>query len=183
MVFNRQRDIRISTAPLERFADRVSRELKLGDAEFTVCLVSDSAIARWNRAYLGKPAPTDVLSFPAGEPVGSRNGRNGNVRRAARAKPACEPPCTYLGDIAIAPAVARENARRFGRTLSEELRILILHGVLHLLGYDHERDEGQMERLEARLRRRLGLSVRRSSGVRGRMRSRGAKSFRKKNGP
>lgn len=63
----------------------------------------------------------------------------------------------YLGDIAIAPAVARRNARRFARTLDGELKILILHGVLHLLGYDHETDQGQMDRVEARLRRRLGL--------------------------
>jgi ssRNA-specific RNase YbeY (16S rRNA maturation enzyme) len=63
----------------------------------------------------------------------------------------------YLGDIAIAPAVARRNARRLGRSLGWELRILMLHGALHLLGYDHERDHGEMERLERRVRRRLGL--------------------------
>jgi probable rRNA maturation factor len=62
-----------------------------------------------------------------------------------------------LGDIAIAPMVARRNAKRFGRTLPGELRILILHGVLHLMGYDHETDNGQMERRERILRRRLGL--------------------------
>jgi len=65
---------------------------------------------------------------------------------------------SYLGDIAIAPAVARQNARRFGRTFDDELRILILHGILHLMGYDHETDGGQMERSERRLRRRLGLA-------------------------
>ena len=65
---------------------------------------------------------------------------------------------SYLGDIAIAPAVARQNARRFGRTFGDELRILILHGILHLMGYDHETDGGQMERSERRLRRRLGLA-------------------------
>lgn len=63
----------------------------------------------------------------------------------------------YLGDIAIAPGVARRNARRFGRRFGQELRILMLHGALHLLGYDHERDHGEMERLERRVRRRLGL--------------------------
>ena len=65
---------------------------------------------------------------------------------------------SYLGDIAIAPVVARENARRFGRTLNDELRILILHGMLHLMGYDHETDNGEMERREQRLRRTLGLA-------------------------
>ena len=63
----------------------------------------------------------------------------------------------YLGDIAIAPSVARRNAPAFGRTFEKEMRILILHGVLHLMGYDHETDSGQMNRREMRLRRRLGL--------------------------
>ena len=63
----------------------------------------------------------------------------------------------YLGDIAISPQTAQRNARRFGRTLPQELRILLLHGVLHLMGYDHETDRGQMERRERRLRRELGL--------------------------
>jgi rRNA maturation RNase YbeY len=63
----------------------------------------------------------------------------------------------YLGDIAICPAVAQRNARSSNRALSAELRILILHGILHLLGYDHETDTGQMERRERKLRRRLGL--------------------------
>ncbi len=64
----------------------------------------------------------------------------------------------YLGDIAIAPAMARRNAARFGRTVDDELRILILHGVLHLLGFDHETDHGEMDRREAWLRRQLGLA-------------------------
>jgi probable rRNA maturation factor len=63
-----------------------------------------------------------------------------------------------LGDIAISPAIARRNAKAFGRTLSEEICILMLHGVLHLLGYDHETDRGEMERVETKLRSRLGLN-------------------------
>lgn len=69
-------------------------------------------------------------------------------------------PTSYLGDVAIAPAVARKNARRFGRTLSDELRILILHGVIHLMGYDHETDGGEMDRFEGSVRRSLGLAQR-----------------------
>ena len=65
---------------------------------------------------------------------------------------------SFLGDIAISPVVACQNAKRFGRTMTEEICILMLHGVLHLLGYDHETDRGEMERVEARLRRRLGLN-------------------------
>ena len=63
----------------------------------------------------------------------------------------------YLGDIAIAPEIARGNAEAFGRTFGDEMRILILHGILHLMGYDHETDTGPMERREKRLRRTLGL--------------------------
>jgi len=95
--------------------------------------VTNAQIARWNRGYRRKNKPTDVLSFPAEEK-------------------------SYLGDIAIAPAVARRNARRFGRTFEDEMRILILHGMLHLMGYDHETDTGQMDRREQRLRRTLGLA-------------------------
>ena len=62
-----------------------------------------------------------------------------------------------MGDIAIAPAVARRNAKRFGRTFEDEVRILILHGMLHLMGYDHETDTGEMDSRERRLRRALGL--------------------------
>ncbi len=74
-------------------------------------------------------------------------------QRRARSSPA-----RYLGDIAIAPETARRYAKKNGRSLGGELRVLILHGVLHLLGYDHETDHGQMSRIEKRLRRRLGLA-------------------------
>ena len=73
--------------------------------------------------------------------------------------PKCEAnACLYLGDIAISPATARRNAKQYRRTLPNELQILILHGVLHLLGYDHETDRGKMHRIEQTLRRRLGLA-------------------------
>jgi len=67
-------------------------------------------------------------------------------------------PGECLGDIAISPATARRYAKKNGRKLSSELRVLILHGVLHLLGYDHETDRGEMDRVERKLRRRLGLA-------------------------
>jgi probable rRNA maturation factor len=76
--------------------------------------------------------PTDVLSFPADEPG-------------------------ELGDVVIALGVARRQAAQAGHSLATELRVLALHGLLHLLGYDHERDDGQMRRLEQRLRRKGGL--------------------------
>jgi probable rRNA maturation factor len=91
----------------------------------------------------------DVLSFPAVQKRKRRTKKHrAGVPREGR----------YLGDIAIAPAVARRNARKYGRGLQTELRILMLHGLLHLQGYDHETDQGQMKRLEMKLRRRLELA-------------------------
>jgi probable rRNA maturation factor len=144
MILNRQSRIPLQDIVLARFLTSVRRELKLGRREVTVCVVEDREIARLNRRFRGKPKPTDVLSFPA----------NGADAKGFQSKSDAK----YLGDIAISPEAARRNAKRFGRTLDEELRILILHGVLHLAGYDHEADHGEMERLEARLRGKMGLA-------------------------
>jgi rRNA maturation RNase YbeY len=86
-----------------------------------------------------------------------REGRASAVPNGAEEKGALAPEGRHLGDIAISPATARRNAKKLGRNLPSELQILILHGVLHLLGYDHETDNGQMTRVENRLRRKLGL--------------------------
>jgi len=95
-----------------------------------IALVTDAAMQRLNRDFRGKNHSTDVLSFPG------------------------DPP---LGDIAIAVPTARRQAREMGHSLRVELRVLALHGLLHLLGYDHETDRGQMHRAEEKLRRRSGL--------------------------
>ena len=87
-----------------------------------------------------------------------RSSRSSTSSPSSPSSPSSISSPSYLGDIAISPESARRNARRFARPLSLELRILILHGILHLLGYDHETDRGEMERLERRLRRRLGVS-------------------------
>jgi probable rRNA maturation factor len=148
MIVNRQRAVRVALGPLEEFQRRVEKLLGLKKSGATVCLVSNGEMARLNLRYRKKPKATDVLSFPVmvgGKPVKLRGGK---VSRAGQGD---------MGDIAIAPAVARCYAARNGRALATELRVLILHGVLHLLGYDHETDRGEMERLEEKLRRRLGL--------------------------
>jgi probable rRNA maturation factor len=149
MIVNRQRTVRLARRPLEVFQRRVWKELGLGKADVTICLVSDAEIARMNEAFRKKKGPTDVLSFPAVE-----RRKAVRLRRGRSAVHAGE----YLGDIAISPATARRNAKTYGRTLPNELQILMLHGVLHLLGYDHETDRGEMNRIEHRLRRRLGLA-------------------------
>jgi len=159
MIINRQRRVRVSVPELEKFLARTRRSLHLGANSLTVCLVTDAEIARWNRSYRGKPGPTDVLSFRVKRAGASRGKLNGRTKSKADFFSTI-PPCSrsYLGDIAIAPGVARRNARRFGRTLEEEMRILVLHGILHLMGYDHETDAGEMDRREQRLRRALRLA-------------------------
>ncbi|MGH9684752.1 MAG: rRNA maturation RNase YbeY [Candidatus Acidiferrales bacterium] len=152
MILNRQRHVRLAIRGLEKFLARARRHLRLPVDSLTVAFVTDSEIAKWNRAYRGKNRPTDVLSFSSDDHP--RNGKPEMKRYDASAHGAA----AYLGDIAIAPAIARRNARRFGRTLDQEMRILILHGLLHLMGYDHETDRGQMDRRERRLRRDLGLA-------------------------
>ena len=133
---------------------RVRRELGLEQAQVTVCLVSDAEIAGMNQSFRKKHGPTDVLSFPALKQRKPMRSKQLSVSSA----PFSANNDASLGDIAIAPAVAKRNAKNFGRTLPAELKILILHGVLHLLGFDHEADRGQMDRTEKRLRRRLGLA-------------------------
>lgn len=147
MIANRQKGVAVEPRKLEKFVVRARRALELRADSFAICFVTDREMTRLNRAYRGKNRPTDVLSFPTDE--------RSEGKRQGKPKPL---PGTYLGDIAIAPAVALRNSRKFGRALDDELRILILHGMLHLMGYDHETDSGQMERRERRMRRELGLN-------------------------
>lgn len=98
----------------------------------TVAIVPDARVHALNRRFRRKDTPTDVLSFPAGE-------------------------LGYLGDVVIAAGVATRQAREAGHSLQTELRVLALHGLLHLLGYDHETDDGRMARVERRLRAQGGL--------------------------
>jgi probable rRNA maturation factor len=160
MILNRQRRVRVPVWALKEFLAHACKALHLSPEAMTVCLVTNSEMARWNLLYRRKARPTDVLSFPA-EPLAGGGDKRRSLRRKLQNRNAGNPfpvPLkNYLGDIAIAPQVARRNAKQFGRSLSNEMRILILHGILHLIGYDHETDTGQMERRERRLRRALGL--------------------------
>ncbi len=110
----------------------------------TVALVSDERVRALNKTYRRKDYTTDVLSFPA-EPS------------ARNPKPSALSPKPFLGDIVIARGVARRQAREARHSEQIELRVLALHGLLHLLGYDHEQDQGRMQRVERRLRRKGGL--------------------------
>lgn len=151
MLLNHQREVRIAWQPLKPFLADLRRALGIARADWNVCLVSDRAMRALNRKFRKKDRSTDVLSFPA-----TTRERPPAIRSRAR-KSRRAPRTEFLGDVAISPLTARRNARRLGRPFQDELRILILHGVLHLMGYDHETDRGEMHRLESRLRRRLGL--------------------------
>jgi rRNA maturation RNase YbeY len=140
LLLNRQRAARADWNEIRRFLNRLSTEV--ARSGFAVCLLSDTGIRRYNKQFRGADYPTDVLSFPAGRR------RNGSLDCWGE----------YLGDVLISVETARENARRYGLRLEEEIEVLALHGVLHLLGYDHERDAGEMARVERRWSERLGLT-------------------------
>lgn len=131
IVFDRRAG-RLPRARLRDLAARLEREVAGGGG--FLCLISgDAELRRLNRQFLGKDATTDVLSFPEPGPDG------------------------FLGEIAISAGRAREQARNAGHSVEEEIGILMLHGLLHLLGFDHETDRGRMARQETRWRKKLGL--------------------------
>jgi len=130
VLLNRQRRRRVSPARLRRVLSGAAAALKVR-GEVSLVLAGDALLHRLNRDYRGKDRPTDVLSF---------RGDGGEAG---------------LGDIVISVPTAEQNARALGRSLGQELDVLALHGFLHVLGHDHETDDGTMERLEARLRKRL----------------------------
>jgi probable rRNA maturation factor len=117
---------------IQRFARRLQEEVTRG-APFDTLITGDAELRRLNRDFRSMDYATDVLSFPTG-----RTGQS-------------------LGDLAISLARARAQAREFGHSIEIEIQILMLHGVLHLLGHDHEADRGQMARIEKRWRAKLGL--------------------------
>jgi probable rRNA maturation factor len=138
-------------APIERFALKLQDEVGKGRA-FDCLICGDAELRRLNRDFRGKDYPTDVLSFPAvvtksgpRPPAHSRFGEPGS-RLSGR-----------LGDVAISLPRARAQARAFGHSITQEIRVLMLHGVLHLLGMDHATDRGRMARAEKRWRTRLAL--------------------------
>ena len=138
-IVNRQRARRVDTRALGVFVDRLvaAHPPARGDA-LTVCLVSDRTMIGLQRAFRSRRTTTDVLSFPGD----GRRGPDGRI---------------HLGDIAVSVAqAARQTTRGVQGALARELERLGLHGYLHLLGYDHETDDGEMHRLERRLARQLG---------------------------
>jgi probable rRNA maturation factor len=126
----------LSKSGLSRFLNRARAAVGL-EGEVHVLLADDVTLRRLNRRFRGKDKPTDVLSFPAA-PIDGTDSR-------------------IAGDLAISLDTASRQAARFGHSLSDEVRVLLLHGTLHLAGFDHEADTGEMAAREAKLRSELGL--------------------------
>ena len=142
----------------------LSWTLGLGRRDYNVCLVNDREIRRLNALYRRKDRATDVLSFPWNvpqrrdhPPTTDKSVRRRQTPQSLNARAESEFR-NHLGDIVISVDTARRNARREGHSTLNEIRWLILHGLLHLLGYDHESDQGEMVRLELAVRTRLGIS-------------------------
>jgi probable rRNA maturation factor len=129
-----QRRCRIFPRAVRRYCDGVLHALAIPDHILTVVFVSDNRIRALNRMYRGRDRATDVLSF----------GYPGETVEGA----------LFLGEIVIAPEIARREAVRRRTTTAKEVRRLLVHGILHLLGYDHEADAGEMNALQRRLLRR-----------------------------
>ena len=154
-VINRQRLCAIDREQIAQVAAATLAGIGRRGASLTIAFVRDRAIRRLNRAYRGKDRATDVLSFPANDD-----------REDAFVHPLPD-RTDHLGDIVIATDTARRQADEAGHALAREVSELVIHGTLHLCGYDHETDGGEMNRLELKLRRRL-LAGGRGSGAGGR---------------
>ena len=133
-VVTRQRKTKIDIKAWETFAAHAAEAIGKSDSSATIAFVSDKTIRQLNRQFRGVDKATDVLSFPADDEDVSN-----------------------LGDIAISVDTAARQAKENGLKFDEEVAQLILHGLLHLSGYDHETDNGEMNRLELRMRRKLGI--------------------------
>ncbi len=130
----------VSGPAVSRFLHRAQRAIGLGGS-VSVLLTSDAELKRLNRSFRGKNKATDVLSFPA-DPI-----------------PGLPAGHAHAGDLAISLDTAARQAEQFGHTLAIEVRVLLLHGLLHLAGFDHEVDRGEMAGEELRLRAELRLPV------------------------
>jgi probable rRNA maturation factor len=140
VIFNNQRKIKIDVQSLGEFAREIGRNVpETKNRDFSVAFVSDRRMRELNKKFRNKNKTTDVLSFPSG----------GDQFEAGE---------NYLGDIVISAEQAARQAQENDLSFELEIRQLILHGVLHLCGYDHETDSGEMNARELELREKLGIS-------------------------
>jgi probable rRNA maturation factor len=164
LILNQQSKYVVNTSQLAGYLGELRRTLRLGKRDCNVCLVDDRKIRRLNALHRGKDRVTDVLSFPWNPrprlprpQAKSKRDRPRRAHRSAKEGAALEFK-NFLGDIVISVDTAKRNASKEGHSTLNEVRWLILHGLLHLLGYDHESDQGEMTKLELALRSRLGIA-------------------------
>ena len=143
-VVNRQRLARIDARRIARIADATLAEAGRSDSKLTVAFVRDRAIRSLNNKFRANDRVTDVLSF-----------RSGNTGNAAAGIYFDKSGPEELGDVVVSTDSAQRQAAEAGHSFDREVDELVIHGVLHLCGYDHETDGGQMNRLELRVRRKL----------------------------
>ncbi len=139
-VVNRQRHRKINLHVWERFSAQALEAIGAQHGDVTVAFISSRRMRQLNKRFRGIDKATDVLSFPAEEPSGFPSSGGSD-----------------LGEVVLAVEQAEMQARENGLKFNEEVAQLILHGLLHLCGYDHETDKGEMNRLELRLRKQLGI--------------------------
>ncbi|MCS6886448.1 MAG: rRNA maturation RNase YbeY [Acidobacteriota bacterium] len=150
IVINKQRRRRINPAPIETFAQKVLERLGIPQANVCVVFVSDRKIQALNRRYRGKNTPTDVLSFSYVDCLPLQREHRPTINVAAN---------EHLGDLVISVETAERQAATARLTFTNEVCKLIIHGILHLCGYDHESDDGEMAALERTLRRQLSKTA------------------------
>jgi probable rRNA maturation factor len=146
VIVERRKTKELSRLALARFANKAQRAAGLS-GEVNILLTGDAELQRLNLQFRRQDKPTDVLSFPAAEPASQKGTRQTMPLRSQ----------ALGGDIAISIQTARLQAVEIGHDLLTEVKVLILHGMLHLAGHDHESDRGQMSRLEQKLRTELRL--------------------------
>ena len=155
-IANRQRKTRLPLLRIERESRRALAALGLDSSELSIVFASSALVRKLNHSYRGIDSTTDVLSFPIHE----FGGRPLRYRRAAREASSGPGGVLLLGDVVIDPARANEQAREIGRPLGDEIMRLVVHGLMHLLGYDHEgsaRERQRMRRAERSLASSLSL--------------------------
>jgi probable rRNA maturation factor len=147
VILERRKSKDLSRLALARFANKAQRASGVG-GEVNILLTGNAEVQRLNRQFRKQDKPTDVLSFPSAQEPGMPTGtRQGTPLR----------PQAHGGDIAISLQKARAQAAEVGHDLLTEVKVLILHGMLHLAGHDHETDRGEMRKLEQSLRAELHL--------------------------
>jgi len=168
VVINQQRRVSIDLPAVRTFVRRLRAAMRLGQRNFNVCFVADEEMERLNARHRGKARSTDVLSFPWQAESGVESRRSKVEGRVSNFefRVSNHEFRGFLGDIVISAETARANARQEGHSTASEIRWLILHGLLHLLGYDHATDQGEMTALELLLRERLGISSNQKSETR-----------------